>query len=387
MRDGKLLTFQVRMDVWPCFWAKLMFVTLVTAARNSTCADGTLIVHDINVTHLRDYNCSESYRNLNTIQLVNNNLFSLKGTGISDVRSLLHLQVVYNLLTSLDHDLLSNLTNLISLDLSYNQLEVLIDERTFASQSKLQILRLSYNRISTVDSRILAPLHALKQLNLSKNPFCCDCELSHTVKWCEERNLSTGATCENGVPWTDVSYENCTSVTFILIGVGIGTVIIVSVVVEVWVCYSRRTRPATYGPELACSEDTSYNVYRAIPNNYQTCPNSCSADALLLQTPDSSASLEYAPFTQRQGIHHTEYSSKPGTEARVVVSPTYEEPYRHSLNASGTYAVPYQHQQQQHTAAKTGESKISDVNVFGNESNNEVYSEGVYVRNSLYLKQ
>jgi hypothetical protein len=385
MCDGRFLTFQDEMEVWPCFWATLMFVTLVTAASNSTCADGTLVLHYKYFRHLRDCHCSESYLNLRTIKLVNNNVFSLQGTGLSDVTRLLHLQVVHNLLTSLDPDLLSNLTELIFIDLSYNQLEAFNNERTFASQNKLQTLILSHNRISTLDLRVLAPLHALKQLSLSENPFCCDCELSHTVKWCEERNLSTGATCENGVPWTDVSYENCTSVTFILIGVGIGTVIIVSVVVEVWVCYSRRTRPATYGPELACSEDTSYNVYRAIPNNYQTCPNSCSADALLLQTPDSSASLEYAPFTQRQGIHHTEYSSKPGTEARVVVSPTYEEPYRHSLNASGTYAVPYQHQN--HTTAKTAESKISDENVFVTESNNEVYSEEVYVRNSLYLKQ
>jgi hypothetical protein len=192
------------------------------------------------------------------------------------------------------------------------------------------------------------------------------------------------------MPWTDMSYENFNSVTFILVGVGIGIVIIVCVVVTVWACYSRRTRRATYGTERARSEDTTDNAsfayYHTIPNNHQRCPNSCSADAMLLQPPDSSSSLENAPFTQRQGIHHTVSSSKPGTKPRVAVSHTYEEPYQH-LYASGTYAVPYRHQQQQHAAAKTGESKISGENVFGTESNDEMYSDGVYIRNSLYLQQ
>jgi hypothetical protein len=203
------------------------------------------------------------------------------------------------------------------------------------------------------------------------------------VKWCEERNLSTDAKCENGVPWTDLSYENCTSVTFIPIGIGIAIVIISSVVVEVWVCYLRRTRGATCGTERARSEVTSDNVsfayYQAIPNNHQTYPSSCTAQVLPLQPNDSRSSLEYAPFTQRQDIHHKESSSKPGREAGVAVSPIYEEPYRHSLNAFGTYAVPYQHQR--HPTAKTEESKISDKYVFYTESNNEVCSDEVYIRN------
>jgi hypothetical protein len=374
------------MEVWPCFWATLMFVTLVTAASNPTCADGKLIVLDTFFRDLRDYNCYGNYLNLTTIQLASNNLSSLERTGISDVSSLLHLQVVRNLLKSLNPDLLSNLTELISLDLSYNLLESFNNKETFASQSKLEVLRLSYNKIAALDLKVLAPLGALKQLNLSENPFCCDCELRHTVKWCEERNLSTDAKCENGVPWTDWSYENCTSVAFIPIGIGIVIVIISSVVVVVWVCYSRRTCRATCGTERACPEDSPYNVsfayYEVIPNNHQTYPSSCTAQALLLQPTDSRSSLEYAPHTQREVIGHTDSSSKPGREAGVAVSPTYEEPYRHSLNASGTYAVPYHHQH--HPTTKKGECKVSDENVFYTESNNEVYSDEVYLRNSLY---
>jgi hypothetical protein len=347
--------------------------------------NGTLIVSDTYFKDLRDCNCSENYRNLHTIHLVNNNLFSLEGTGLSDVSSLFHLLVVRNLLTSLDPHLLSNLTELISLDLSYNALESFQDEQIFASQSKLKVLRLSHNRIVTLDLKVLAPLRALTELSLSGNPFCCDCELRHTVKWCEERNLSTGAACENGVPWTDFSYENCTSSTFIAIGIGIGIIIIASVVVEVWVCCLRRTRRATFGTERTSPADTPDNMafayYQTIPNNHQTCPSSCSAHALLLKPTDSSSSLEYAPFTQRQDIHHTEKSSNPGTEAGVAMSPTYAEPYQHTTDASGTYSVPYHH-----TTAKTGESKISDENVFCTESNNEVYSEGITVTNSLYLQ-
>ena len=381
------------MDAWPCFWATLMFATLVTATNNHTCVNDTLIVYgtyfkDLRTyfKDLRDYNCSVSYGNLRRIHLGNNNLFSLEGTGLSDVSSLLHLVVVYNLLTSIEPHLLSSLTELISLDLSYNKLESFQDEQIFASQSKLIVLRLAHNRIVTLDLRVLAPLHALTELSLSGNPFCCDCELRHTVKWCEERNLNTNATCENGVPWTDFSYENCASFTFIVIGIVIGIVIIASVVVEVWVCCLRRARPATFGTERASSADTVHNAalayYETIPSNHQTCPSSCSTHTLPLKPTDSSSSLEYAPFIQWQDINHTEKCSNPGTEAGDGMSPTYAEPYQHTTDASGTYAVPYHH-----TTAKTGESKISDENVFCTESNNGAYSDGISTRNSLYLQQ
>lgn len=369
---------------WPCFWASLMLATLVTATSNRTCENGRLIVYDTYFKDLRDYNCSKNYTNLHTIHLANNNLFSLEGTGLSDVSSLVHLVVVQNLLTSLDPHLLSNLTELISLDLSYNKLESFQDEHTFASQSKLEVLRLSHNRIVTLDLRVLAPLHALRELNLSHNPFCCDCELRHTVKWCQDRNLRTGAECENGVTWTDFSYENCNSVTFIVIGMAIGVVIIASVVVEVWVCCFRRARHATVDNGRASPTDTSDNVafadYTTLPSNQQTCPSSSSAHAPLLNPTDSSSSMENAQFTKWRSIHHKGPSSNPGTEAGAPVTPTYAEPYEHTTDAITTYAVPYQH-----TTAKTGESKISGENVFYTDSNNVVYSQGTYVRNSLYL--
>lgn len=366
---------------WACFWASLMFATLVTATSNQTCVNGTLIVYDTYFKGLRDYNCSRNYRNLTTIHLANNNLFSLEGTGLSDVSSLLHLVVVYNLLTSLDPHLLSNLTKLIYLDLSYNALESFQDEHTFASQSKLEVLILSHNRIVTLDLKVLAPLHSLAELNLTDNPFCCDCELRQTVKWCEEKNLSTDAACENGVPWADFSYENCTPVTFIVIGIAIGVVIIASVVVEVWVCSFRRARHATVVTGRASATDTSDNVafadYHTLPSNHQTCLSSCSR-----QPTDSSSSMEHAPFRKWQDIHHTETSSNPGTAAGATESPTYAEPYGHATDASGMYAVPYSH-----TTYKTGESKIYDENVFCTESNNEEYSEGTFFRNSLYLQR
>ena len=385
MCDGRLLAFQDRMDAWPCFWATLMFATLVTATSNCTCVNDTLIVYNTYFKDLRDCICSENYRNLHTIHLANNNLFSLEGTGLSDVSSLWHLLVIQNLLTSLDPHLLSNLTELISLDLSYNELESFQDEQIFASQSKLKVLRLSHNRIVTLDSRVLAPLHALTELILSDNPFCCGCELRHTVKWCEEKKLRTNATCENGVPWTDFAYENCASFTYIVIGIGIGVVIIASVVVEVWVCYLRRPRHATVRSERSSPVDTPDNEpfadYHAIPLNHQTCPTFSSTRAPLLKPTDSSSSLEYARFTQWQDIHHTETSSNPGTGAGVAVSHTYAEPYRHTTDASETYSVPYHH-----TTARTGESKVSNETVFCTDSNNEVYSDGISVRNSLYLQ-
>jgi hypothetical protein len=91
--------------------------------------------------------------------------------------------------------------------------------------------------------------------------------------------------------------------------------------------------------------------------------------------------LEYESYTEWQDIHRGGTSSNPGKEAEVEVSPIYAEPYRHTTDASGTYAEPYYH-----TTATTGESKISDGNVLRTESNNEVYSDGISYRNSLYLQ-
>lgn len=345
--NGRLLVFQDRMEVWLCFWATLMFATLTTATSKRTCVNDTLIAYETYFMNLRDYNCSENYRNLRRIHLANNNLYSFEGTGLSDVSGLLYLVVVHNLLTSLDPDFLSSLTELIFLDLSYNKLESFKNEQLFASQSKLEVLRLSHNRIVTLDFRVLAPLHALKELNLSDNPFCCDCELRHTVTWCAERNLSTGAACENGVPWTGFSYENCTSVTFVVTGIGIGIVVVASIVVEAWVCLLRRARHDTIGTEPALLEDTlEYRALEYCPttrSNQQTCQSSCSTQSLLFKPTAMSSSPEYAQITQRQDIHHTETGSNPGTEPGVPMSPTYAEPYQHITEASGTYSVPYDH--------------------------------------------
>jgi hypothetical protein len=378
MCNARLLVFQDRMDAWLCFWVTLMFVALPTARSTCTCVNGTLTAYETSLTKLSDYSCSGNYRSLHTIHLANNNLHSLEGTGLSDVSGLLYLVVAHNLLTSLDPNLLSNLTELIYLDLSYNKLESFKNEQLFASQSRLQILILSHNRIVTLHFRVLAPLRGLQKLNLSDNPFCCDCELRHTVEWCAERNLSTGAVCENGVPWTGISYENCTPVTLIVTGIAIGIVIIAAVVVEVWVCCLRRARHNTFDTEPSSPEDTPENLAlqycQTRPSNVRTCQSSCSTQSLLFQPTDTSSPQEYVLITQRNAIHHPETGSNPGTEAGVTVSPTYAEPYQYTTDASGTYAVPYYH-----TTAKTAEE-----NVLWTEWNNEMYPADVSVRNSLY---
>lgn len=356
-----------------------MFVKLVASSSISTCENQTLIVYNTYFRRLSDYNCPENYRNLSIIHLGSNNLSSLEGTGVSDVSGLLHLVVVHNLLASLDPRLLSNLSKLISLDLSYNKLESLKNEHLFTSQSKLEVLRLSYNQIVTLDLRVLVPLHAIKELNLSGNPFCCDCELRYTVKWCEERNLNTGAACENGVAWADFSYENCTSVTFIVIGIAIGIVIIVSVLVEMWVCCLRRTRSGTTGTEPASSEETLENLAlicdHTTPRNRQRCTSSCSNHSRLFKPAEISSSQEYAKIIRRQAVQHR------GTEAGFTMPHTYAEPYQHQTDASEIYAEPY-HQ----TAAKTEGSNTLDKNVLCTELNMEIYPDEISVTNSLYSK-
>jgi hypothetical protein len=69
----------------------------------------------------------------------------------------------------------------------------------FRSQGKLEKLALNNNKLTFLDEGLLKPLHSLRKLYLSGNPFICDCRLRATVFLCERRYIYTDASC-NGPP-------------------------------------------------------------------------------------------------------------------------------------------------------------------------------------------
>ena len=101
-------------------------------------------------------------------------VFSLSQVGLEDIPTYMF----------------GNMTKLHTLDLSGNGLCRLDPSDFSAMKRTLQILRLSHNRISAPDPRTFASLEGLSALDLSYNPFVCDCKLMPFRRWMRDTNVS-----------------------------------------------------------------------------------------------------------------------------------------------------------------------------------------------------
>ncbi|XP_023727532.1 slit homolog 1 protein-like isoform X1 [Cryptotermes secundus] len=155
---------------------------------------------------------------LDTLNLHNTGLTALEPHVFNRLRSLRVLYLSGNQLQHLHYRLFENLTELCLLDLSYNLLVSLPPgTRTFRSQGKLETLALNNNQLTYIDEGLLKPLHSLRKLYLSGNPFTCDCRLHAAVLLSEERYIFTDATCNwpaklRGAAWQILKEkESCDS--------------------------------------------------------------------------------------------------------------------------------------------------------------------------------
>ncbi|KAK2919268.1 polycystin-1 isoform X1 [Channa argus] len=97
------------------------------------------------------------------------------------------LDLSKNHISSLDTSLLERLTSLRELYLKGNRINVL--PRGVFCCGPLSVLDLSNNQITTIEERICDNLCNLSQIDLSSNPFECDCKLFRLVSWLQEKGV------------------------------------------------------------------------------------------------------------------------------------------------------------------------------------------------------
>uniref|UniRef100_A0A3Q1JAV5 Uncharacterized protein n=1 Tax=Anabas testudineus TaxID=64144 RepID=A0A3Q1JAV5_ANATE len=97
------------------------------------------------------------------------------------------LDLSNNDISSLDTSLLDHLTGLRELYLQGNRINVL--PRGVICCGPLSVLNLSNNQITTIDEKNCDNLCNFSQIDLSSNPFECDCKLFRLVSWLQEKGV------------------------------------------------------------------------------------------------------------------------------------------------------------------------------------------------------
>lgn len=110
---------------------------------------------------------------------------------------------------------LLNAVSLIRLDISYCNLTYLNHEALFMMPF-LWELNLSGNKLRSIDVEVFQPLRSLLRLELSDNPFKCDCALQRLYDFTSDNSLYTGRTpilclnwASNFYSWTEVDLLKC----------------------------------------------------------------------------------------------------------------------------------------------------------------------------------
>lgn len=137
------------------------------------------------------------------------NLTKLKPAVFKNMRYLKRLSLSHNYLTELNPRLFSDLFSLKYLDLRNNCLASPLHNDLFKSLGQLRILKLDYNKLTRLDSKIVTPIaNNITELTLSNNPFVCDCNIRDAVEWFKRYDLSSEATC--GYPRAGESWKTLT---------------------------------------------------------------------------------------------------------------------------------------------------------------------------------
>ncbi|XP_045204985.2 toll-like receptor 2 [Mercenaria mercenaria] len=134
--------------------------------------------------------------NLKTLQLGFIGMYGLNNQEFSRLFSpLVYIRFFQCYACSISQDpkaILKSMKNVESIDLQYNRITKLSDE-TFKENTHLMYLRLKNNAIGHIPESTLpiSLLNKLHTIDLSQNPFVCDCDLEWLINWIEKHKNKT----------------------------------------------------------------------------------------------------------------------------------------------------------------------------------------------------
>ncbi|CAH4037742.1 leucine-rich repeat-containing protein 24 [Pieris brassicae] len=132
--------------------------------------------------------------NLVELDLSNNLLTQIPSYSFKDAPFLRDLALAHNPILKIHSDALNNLGSLVKLDLSRCEIRDIAAD-VFRNLHSLESLKLNGNNLRELPLSSLEKLEKLRVIDLSENPWICDCRLRDLKMWLANHKLFSSPSC------------------------------------------------------------------------------------------------------------------------------------------------------------------------------------------------
>ncbi|CAB3223544.1 unnamed protein product [Arctia plantaginis] len=132
--------------------------------------------------------------NLVELDLSHNLLTQIPSTSFKDAPFLRDLTLATNPILKVHSDALSNLGSVVKLDLSKCDIRDIAPD-AFRNLRSLESLKLNHNKLRELPLSSLEKVDKLRAIDLSDNPWTCDCRLRDLKLWLAKRKLLSTPSC------------------------------------------------------------------------------------------------------------------------------------------------------------------------------------------------